>query len=139
MALNYKIYQSQRNDTTKGKFYGRAVHVGTTDIEALSTIMQNNCTLKRSDIKAVLTELVEVMTSELQDSKRVKLDGLGSFKLGIRTTPATTAKEFTAGKNIADTYVLFQPEVKIDVNHKRTRSLVSGVKLREADQYDIEK
>lgn len=139
MALNFKIYQSKRNDETNGKYYARAVHTGTIDTDGLATIMQNNCTVKKSDIKAVLTELAEVMTSQLQDSKRVKLDGLGTFKLGINTKPADTAKAFTSAKNIVGTHVLFQPEVTIDVNHNRTRTLVSGVKLRETDFYDIVK
>lgn len=139
MALNYKIYQSNRKGDTQGKFYARALHTGTVTIDDLATIMQNNCTLKRSDIRAVLIELIEVMTTQLQNSNRVKLEGLGTFKLGISTTGAATAKEFTAVKNIKGTHVLFQPEVKIDTNKTRTRALVTGVMLREADIYDIEK
>lgn len=139
MALNFKIYQSKREGTTNGKYYARALHTNTIDLDGLAIIMQNNCTLKRSDIKAVLTELVEVMTNQLQDSKRVKIDGFGTFKLGITTKPATTAASFTAAKNIVGTHVLFMPEVKIGVDKKRTYSLTNGVKLREADLYNIDK
>ena len=41
--------------------------------------LQRNCTVKKADILAVLDELVETMRDQLQDSKRVKLDGFGSF------------------------------------------------------------
>jgi nucleoid DNA-binding protein len=40
---------------------------------------------------AVLEELVEVMKDQMQDSKRVKLDGFGSFKIGIESKGAQTA------------------------------------------------
>ncbi|MBR1411012.1 MAG: hypothetical protein IJ580_07945 [Prevotella sp.] len=44
---------------------------------------------------AVITELIETMQDQLQNSKRVKLKGLGAFKIGIENTPggAATAAE----------------------------------------------
>ena len=42
----------------------------TVDINKLATIMQRNCTLKKSDIVAVIAELIETMADVLQDSKR---------------------------------------------------------------------
>ena len=62
MALNYKLYQSNRKDDTKGKWYARVTHASTIDTNGLAAIMQANCTVKRSDILAVIAELVEVMT-----------------------------------------------------------------------------
>ena len=61
MALNYKIYQSNANNSTKGKFYARASHKETVGIKELAAVMQDNCTVKHSDIVAVLSELSEVM------------------------------------------------------------------------------
>ena len=50
MAVKYKIYQSNRKDAFKGKWYARAVHDGTVTTDDLADIMQDNCTVKRSDI-----------------------------------------------------------------------------------------
>ena len=54
-----------------GKWYPRAVITQTVDTEMLATIMQRNCTLKKADIVAVISELIETMADQLQDSKRL--------------------------------------------------------------------
>ena len=61
MAVNFKIYQSNRKGGTNGKFYARAAHRETINTKDLAEVMQNNSTVKRSDIVAVLTELSEVL------------------------------------------------------------------------------
>ena len=84
MAVIYKIYKNNnKKNAGFGKFYARAMHNGTTNLDDIAAIIERNCSMKKSDVKAVLTELVEVMTAQIQDSKRVKLDGLGTFKIGI--------------------------------------------------------
>ena len=85
--------------------------------------------MKSADVLAVISELVVVMKQALQDSKRVKLDGFGSFKLGLSTSPSDTAKGFTAAKNVKDIHVLFQPEVRIDKSGRRSRSFIDGCKV----------
>lgn len=135
MAINYKVYQSNRNGETKGMFYARAAYRDTVNIKELAQSMQANCTVKHSDIVAVLTELSEAMKAELQRGNRVKIDGLGTFKIGLTTTKAETAKEFTAA-NIKSAHVLFQPEIAIDASGKRTKALLSGLKVKEASSYE---
>ena len=95
MAVIYKIYKNNnKKNAGFGKYYARAIHNGTANLDDISAIIERNCSMKKSDVKAVLTELVEVMTTHLQDSKRVKIDGLGTFKVGLRCKPAATAGEF---------------------------------------------
>ena len=141
MALLYKLYQDNRkNSTTRGQWYARAHMTQTTDLAALAERIQRNCTAKKSDVLAVLTELVEVMQDELQASHRVKLDGFGAFKLGMSTKGAETAKAFTPVTNVKSLHVLFQPEVHIDRNNKsRIRTFLTGTVVREADSYYVEK
>lgn len=108
MAVKYKIYQSKRNDRFKGRWYARAVHEGTVTTDDLADIMQDNCTVKRSDILAVISELVEVMRTQLQNSMRVKLDRFGTFKLAYPPHPprrrrtsrrAPTSKAYTCSSS----------------------------------------
>jgi len=140
MAVRYKIYQNTRkNSSTEGKWYARAVAQGVVGTSELAAVMQENCTVKESDIKAVLTELVSVMKTNLQNGMRVKLDGFGSFKIGMSTIPAETAKDFSASKNVKSLHVIFQPEVHIDAAHNRTRTFLSGCSVKEADLYDVDK
>lgn len=139
MAVKYKIYQNNRKGAFKGKWYARAVHEGTVTTDDLADIMQDNCTVKRSDILAVLSELVEVMSTQLQNSMRVKLDRFGTFKLGICTTPANTAKDFTAANNVKSIHVLFQPELRIDAKGNRSQSFIAGARVQEATPYGVDK
>ena len=133
MAVFYKLYQDNRKTSSnQGKWYARAVHTGTVDIDDLAEEMQANCTVKRADIVAVLSELVETMQKHLQMSHRVKLNRLGTFKIGMSTRPpADTIEEFTAGQNVKSVHVLFQPETKIEKDKTRVRALLTGCKVTE--------
>ena len=98
MAVLYRLSQNKMEGSKAyGKWYAQAVMTGVVDTNALATIMQRNCTVKKADILAVITELIETMQDQLQDSKRVKLDGFGSFKIGIENEKggALTAAEFS--------------------------------------------
>ena len=136
MAVNFKIYQSNRKGGTNGKFYARAAHRETINTNDLAEVMQNNSTVKRSDIVAVLTELSEVLRQELQRSNKVHIDGIGTFKVGIRSKGAKTAKEFNATDNIVGSRILFMPETTIDANGNRVKALLAGLKVKEAASYE---
>src|SRR3712207_5261517 len=102
MAVNYKMYQDNRKESkTKGKWFARATHKG---------VVETN-------------QLTEVMTDMLQQSMRIKLNGLGTFKIGISTRAAETAKDFTITKHLRNVHVLFQPELTVDrSSHARKRA-----------------
>lgn len=136
MALNYKIYQSNANNSTKGKFYARALHKETVGIKELAAVMQDNCTVKHSDIVAVLSELSEVMKQELQRGNRVRIDGLGIFKVNIRSKGAKTAQEFSAAENILGTRINFRPESFVNTNGSHITNMLSGLKVKEDGTYE---
>ena len=140
MPVLYRLSKDNRaKSATKGQFFARAVQVGTIDIEALAKIMQANCTIKAADIKALLTELVETMTSQLQNAMRVKLDGLGAFKIGIRGKGSPTVKDYSVAKHVKGLRVNFLPETKTDNNGNRKQALLSGAKVQEAPKNDLVK
>ena len=139
MAVQYRLYQN--NNSRSGqyqKWYARAVMIDTVDTNALAEQIEANCTVKRADVLAVVSELVVVMKQALQDSKRVKLDNFGSFKLGLTTSPSDTAKDFTAAQNVKDVHVLFQPQVRIGKDGRRTRTFLDGCKVAELPKNAVE-
>ncbi len=96
--------------------------------------------MKKSDVKAVLDELVEVMTDKLQESYSVKLDGLGIFKIGIRSTGADSVGEFSVNSNIVGARVNFMPAFKVNMaTGKRTQALLEGVTFQETAKNDVVK
>ena len=132
MAVLYKLYQDNRDTSThKGEWYARAKTLDTVTLNEIAQRIQDNTTAKKADALAVLTEMVEVVRDYLQKSYRVKIDGLGSFKMSLKTSPAPTAKEFSASKNIKSMRALFQEDVTVDKNGMRQRSLSSGATAKE--------
>lgn len=142
MAILYKLWQDNRSSSSyKGKWYGRAIHQNTVDLSAISDRIQRNCSMKKSDVMAVLIELVEVMKDELQNSNVVKIDGFGLFKVGLQTKPAATAAEFNPARNVTGYRVNFLPashsvpngvNTKGNARHKVIRDLLDGASCKEA-------
>ena len=132
MAVLYKLYQDNRDTSThKGEWYARAKTLETVTLNEIAQRIQDYTTAKKADALAVLTAMVEVVRDYLQKSYRVKIDGLGSFKMSLKTSPAPTAKEFSASKNIKSMRALFQEDVTVDKNGMRHRSLSSGATAKE--------
>lgn len=93
----------------------------------------------KSDILAVIAELVDVMRAQLQNFQKEVLDSLGSFKVGLKTKPADTSTDFTPQKNIVSARVLFRPTSYTTANHKRTSFLLQDMSMKEATKYDVKK
>ena len=140
MSVFYRLHQDKSKNTVRsGKWYARAVPTAVINTRQLAEIMQRNCTIKKSDILAVLDELVETMRDQMQDSKRVKLDGFGSFKIGISSLGAATAKEFTSAGNIKGMHVVFTPERSTDAAGNRIKQFLQGAKAEELPLNEVEK
>ena len=133
MSVLFRLHQDQSHGTARsGKWYARAVPIGVINTRGLAEIIQRNCTVKRSD-------LVEVMKDQMQDSKRVKLDGFGSFKIGLNCRGARSAKAFTITDNIEGMHVVFTPERSHDQAGNRTKQFLQGVKVEELPENKVSK
>ena len=132
MSVFYRLHQDQSTGTKRsGKWYARAVPTAVINTRQLAEIVQRNCTVKKSDVMAVIEELVEVMKDQMQDSKRVKLDGFGSFKIGIESKGAATAAKFTVAEHIKGLHVVFMPERTKDTAGNRSKQFLQGAKVEE--------
>ncbi len=132
MAIKYKLYQNKsKNSQFKDKWYALSVMTGTTDLNTIAERIERNCTAKKSDVLAVLTELVEVLRDELRSSRIVKINGLGSFRISIKSKLADTKEAFSIAKNFKGFQVRFQPEVsgRTAKGQHRNRVLVDGLTL----------
>lgn len=110
MAIYFKKYQNKgEKSKSKGRFYARPVYTGTVNERDLAKEIEKQSTVSEADILAVISALVNVMTAAIKSSERVRLTGLGTFKMGFTTSPAETEKEFTV-KNIKKAHVLFTPD-----------------------------
>lgn len=124
------IRTGRMNSAHKGEYYGRAVDEGTVTEYDLAKAIEAKCTIHRADVVAVIIALIDEMTRALQSSQRVKLSGFGTFKMGMSTRPAKTIEKFTAD-NIRKLRVLFQPETKVAQDGSRTRTMITGARVKE--------
>ena len=132
----YQKYQNKNEQSTAyNKWYGRAVINHTVTTDELADEIQRNASVKKSDVKAVLCELSEVIADKLAQSARVVLDGIGAFKVGISTTGADTPEKFTVQGNIKGVRVIFQPETHITSDGRRVKEMVKDIRLVEDNSY----
>ncbi len=117
MAVSYRLMKNNNASSANyGRYYAKAFHTETVNLDALAERIQRNSTAKKSDCLAVLTELAEVMKDELLASHVVKIDGLGSFKIGLKSKYAKTDSEFNASQHISGCKINFRPEYTIVAN-----------------------
>lgn len=134
MSVKYrKVVNNRKNSKTQGKVYGRAVVDGVIDTKEIAGKISKRCTLTEPDIIAVINALETEIGYGLADGKRVVLEGFGSFKVGLTTTPADSAKKFTSA-NIKGMHVIFLPATEMEQG-KRVKNMLKGVKAEEMTEY----
>ena len=107
-----KIQNSNDESTAFGKWFATAVYDQRfITTEQLAEFIQTQATVKKSDIKAVLDELGGAMKHFFELGQKVKLDGIGIFKVGFSSI-GVTEKEDCGAQTITTRRVLFQPESK---------------------------
>lgn len=135
MSVKYrKVKNNRKGSKTQGKIYGKAVVDGVIHTKEIAEKISKRCTLTEPDIIAVINALETEIAYALADGKRVILDGFGSFKVGISTSPADTPKKFTIA-NIKGFHVVFAPAIEMYMN-KRIKSMLRGVKVEEMTEYN---
>ena len=140
MAVLYRLYQNNNKKNTKayGKWFAKAVHTNVYGTDELAQEVQRNCSMKKSDVKAVIEELCEVMARELGNSHAIKLSGLGTFRAGLKSTGTVTVREFNASKNITGTKINFLPFRTRDASTKSyTSPMTSAWHIQEAPKNTV--
>ena len=134
MSVKYrKVVNNRKGSKTQGKVYGRAVVSDTINTKKLCQNIRDRCTLTEPDVVAVVSALITEVSGQLALGNRVVLDGFGSFKVGLSSTPADSAKKFTSA-NIKCLRVIFQPAIEM-INGKRVKTLLKEVRVEELAEY----
>ena len=110
--MSQKFIKQQNTNSRSsacGKYFAKAVYdknfIGT---KALAEYIQSQASVKRSDIIAVLDELGAAMKHFFEMGQKVKLDGIGIFKVGFSSIGAVKPEDVGA-QNITTRRVLFSP------------------------------
>lgn len=137
MAINYVLQKCNNEKSDNyGQFVARVRTLGLTTTEEVAEKIQKNASVKRSDVKAVLDELADVLTEKLADGFTVKLDGLGTFSPRIRAKyqAVTDENPYDVEENVKNVGVLFRPERK-KTNGGTVQTLMPERKLKKYENY----
>lgn len=133
MAVPYYVYQDNRRNGTR-LWYGRATFFGTLTLDDIAAEIQNNCSLRESDCKAINLELVEAISYELKNSSKVVLDGLGYFTPAFTSKGAVQEDKFNAEEHIKNLRVNFNAKWHIERSGnvgKAVRKWTQGTEFKE--------
>lgn len=92
------------------RYYPHVHYTGTVGLSRIADLIQQNCTAKRSDVLAVLTELIDVMGEQLRDGKQVRIDGIGTFRPSLKADGVSLPEQFNARRNLRGFGITFIPQ-----------------------------
>lgn len=131
MAVVYYVRQDNRRKGTK-LWYGKAYPVATADLDYLADRIQAACSMKKSDVYAYLTELIDTIGRKIKNGYKVQLGELGYFSLGIKTKGAVTEDKFNIRENVSKVTVRFETKNNV-VNGVTTRAIFNNVSYKKID------
>ena len=110
-----KFIKSKNNNNKSlayGKYFATAVYDEKfITTEQIADFIQQQCSIKKSDIKAALDELGGAMKHFFELGQKIRLDGIGIFKVGFSSIGVTKLEDCSAA-TITERRILFQPETE---------------------------
>ena len=92
-----------------GLWFPKAEHARTVRTDDLLEEIPKNCSLKKSDILAVLAELSEHLILNLKEGNIVELDGIGRFKIEVKGKGVILPDDFDEKTDIGGYVCHFTP------------------------------
>ena len=105
-----KFIKSQ-NKNSKSIAFGKYFDEKFITTEQIADFIQQQCSIKKSDIKAALDELGGAMKHFFELGQKIRLDGIGIFKVGFSSIGVNKVEDCSAA-TITERRILFQPETE---------------------------
>ena len=127
MSILFDFYESppQEGDGDKKRYHARPMFSGTVSTEMLAAIIHDRSSLSVGDILSTITNLGLVLSEQLQDGRRVCIDGIGYFHVSLSCPEIRTKKDMRADK-VHVKSVVFRA-------HKHLKSDMMKVKAERSD------
>ena len=114
MAIRYRITKRSNSiQNKKEQYIMQAVNTGKIDLDFISNIISNECSLHEVDVKSVLMALGIKLEHYLQRGNIVDLGDVGKFKMGFKSTAEEDPAKLSPKRNIKKYHVNYQPSVKL--------------------------
>ena len=114
----YKVTQNN-NKMSKayGKYYGRAIHLETMNTRRLAQHIAEHGSIYTTDVVfGVLEKFRSCLVEMLLESKKVKIEGLGTFYTTVESDGALQKEKYNVGEHIKALHIRFLPEQAQEMN-----------------------
>ena len=134
----YERYQNQNSySNAYGKWYARVRYVETLNTQKLANHIANHGSIYTPDVVyGVLEKFRSCLIEQLLDSKKVKIDGLGTFyctlKNRLKKGGAVSKDKYTIAEYVGGLHIRFLPEEAAENN------ISSKEFLKQAEFIDVE-
>lgn len=129
MSIKYEI-QSIKNSHGSGeeRSFARIYESSPMTSDEIENYIQANCSLTKSDVRAALSALRELMADKLAEGARFRIPGIGSFSFaaGLELPDGVTADK-ARGNHIRVRNINFRPDIAL------FRDATRGVRFERAD------
>ncbi len=110
MSVQIKLIKNNiKRSSSYGKYFAKTVSTGEITLRKLAEEACSNCSIKRSDMIAVITELEDMMKHRLADGKTIVIDGIGRFSLRAESIGVDDPKTFNIRRHMKRTICRFLP------------------------------
>ncbi len=94
MAIYYEFYKTPNpNEDEEKNYHARVVTYNKVTTDRLASEIQNECSLTKTDVKAVLNALAGKIASHLSNGDKVYLDDIGYFSVNLQCNKKVTGHE----------------------------------------------
>ena len=114
----YKKYQNTNRDNNGfGKWYARVKTIETLNTRKLANHISEHGSIYTPDVVyGVLEKFRSCLVEMLLESKRVKIEGLGTFYASMECKGAASEDKFNPNENILGVHMRFLPETAQEMN-----------------------
>ncbi len=116
----YEVRQNKNEKSSiKGKWFAHSKSVETMNTRKLAKHISEHGSVYTTDVVfGVLEKFRSCLVEMLLESKRVKIDGLGTFFTTLENEPGGAAKkeDFSVTKNLKALHIRFMPEQEQEMN-----------------------
>ena len=132
----YEVYQNQNaHSTAFGKFYARVKYLENLNTRKLSNHISEHGSIYTPDVVyGVMEKFRSCLLEMLLNSKKVKIEGLGTFYTTLECTKfgAVTKDKFNVNKHVKGLHIRFLPE------QEQEQNISSRMFLKQAEFINVE-
>lgn len=122
-----------KDENLLSKYHPSPVYIDTVSLDSLSEEISHSTSMTKADVKAVIEELVVLLQKNLVMGMKIKVDGLGTFKISFGGTGHEKAEDVSAS-DISGVKVTFVADSRIKKFISANLSFVKDSKIMKAEE-----